>query len=138
MKVTLQRINNAVLFEGSNEAGNTVVVEGSPEIGGTGKGIRPMEMLLISLASCSSMDVVSILQKKRQPLDDLKVEVTGVRAENEVPKVFKSINMHFIFKGNLRKESVEQAVRISVEKYCSVVKMLQQSVEITYTIAIES
>jgi putative redox protein len=133
MKITLQRINDAVLFEGSNEAGNTVIVEGSPEIGGTGQGIRPMEMLLISMASCSSMDVVSILQKKRQLIDDLKVEVTGIRAENEVPKVFKSINMHFIFKGNLRKESVEQAVKISVEKYCSVVKMLQQSVEITYS-----
>jgi putative redox protein len=133
MKVTLQRINNAVLFEGSNEAGNTVTVEGSPEIGGTGQGMRPMEMVLISLASCSSMDIVSILQKKRQPLDDLKVEVTGIRDENVVPKVFKSINMHFIFKGNLRQESVAQAVKLSVEKYCSVVKMLQQSVEITYS-----
>jgi putative redox protein len=133
MKVTLQRINDAVLFEGSNEAGNKVIIEGSPDIGGTGQGMRPMELVLISLASCTSMDIVSILQKKRQPLEDLKVEVTGVRAENEVPKVFKSIHLSFQFKGNLRIESVEQTVKISVEKYCSVAKMLAPTVEISYS-----
>jgi putative redox protein len=136
MKITLQRINGAVLFEGRNETGNSVHIEGSSDIGGTGQAVRPMELLLISLASCSSMDVVSILQKKRQPLEDIRVEVTAQRAENQVPKVFTHINMQFILKGNLRTESVEQAVKISVEKYCSVAKMLEPTVEISWEFVI--
>lgn len=132
MKVTLQRINQAVRFEGANAAGNTVVVEGSPEIGGEGLGMRPMEMLLVSLASCSSMDVVAILKKMRQPLEDLRVEVDGQRATDQVPAVFTKIHLHFILKGDLRADRVEEALRLSVEKYCSVGRMLDKTAEITY------
>lgn len=132
MKITLQRTNQAVRFEGANSAGNTVVVEGSPDIGGEGQGMRPMEMLLVSLASCSSMDVVSILKKMRQPLEDMRVEVEGHRATDQVPAVFNKIHMHFIFKGDLRPDRVDEALRLSVEKYCSVGRMLEKTAEITY------
>ncbi len=132
MKITLQRINQSVRFEGSNAAGNTVLVEGSPEIGGEGQGMRPMEMLLVSLASCSSMDVVSILKKMRQPLEDLRVEVNGDRATDQVPAVFTKIHLHFILKGDLRADRVEEAIRLSVDKYCSVGRMLDKTAEITY------
>lgn len=132
MKVTLQRINQAVRFEGSNPAGNTILVEGSPDIGGEGQGVRPMELLLLSLASCSSMDVVSILKKMRQPVEDVRVEVEGERATDEVPAVFKKIHLNFLFKGALRPERVEEAIRLSVEKYCSVSRMLEKTAEITW------
>ena len=132
MKVTLQRVNQAVRFEGSNPAGNTVVVEGSPEIGGENQGMRPMELLLVSLASCSSMDVVSILKKMRQPLEGIRLEVEGHRAVDQVPAVFTKIHLHFILKGDLRADRVEEALRLSVEKYCSVGRMLDKTAEITY------
>lgn len=132
MKVTLQRVNDAVRFEGSNSAGNRVIVEGSPEIGGEGQGMRPMELLLASLASCSSMDTVSILKKMRQPLEDLRIEVEGHRDTQQVPAVFTKIHLHFILKGDLRPEKVEEAIRLSVKKYCSVGRMLEKTAEITY------
>ena len=132
MKVTLQRINDAVRFEGANAAGNTVVVEGSPDIGGEGQGMRPMELLLTSLASCSSMDAVSILKKMRQPLEDLRVEIEGEREKDTVPAVLKKIKMHFVLKGDLRPERVEEALRLSVEKYCSVGRMLEKTADISW------
>lgn len=132
MKITLQRINDAVRFEGSNAAGNTVIVEGSPNIGGEDQGMRPMELLLVSLASCSSMDLVSILKKMRQPLEDMRVEVEGKRAVDQVPAVFTHIHMRFFMKGDLRPDRVEEALRLSVEKYCSVGQMLEKAAEITY------
>ncbi len=132
MKITLQRVNQAVRFEGVNSAGNTVIVEGSPEIGGEGQGMRPMELLLVSLASCSSMDVVSILKKMRQPLEDLRVEVEGQRATDQVPAVFTGIHLRFVLKGDLRADRVEEAIRLSVDKYCSVGRMLDKTAEITY------
>jgi len=132
MKITLQRVNQAVRFEGVNSAGNTVIVEGSPEIGGEGQGMRPMELLLVSLASCSSMDVVSILKKMRQPLEDLRVEVEGQRATDQVPAVFTGIHLRFVLKGDLRPDRVEEAIRLSVDKYCSVGRMLDKTAEITY------
>lgn len=131
-------MNDAVRFEGLNAAGNKVVVEGSPEIGGEGQGMRPMELLLVSLASCSSMDVVSILKKMRQPVEDVRVEVEGIRATEQVPAVFTQIHLHFILKGELRPEKVEEAIRLSVKKYCSVGRMLEKMAEITYDWEIEA
>lgn len=132
MHVTLQRINQAVRFEGSNAAGNNVILEGSPDIGGEGQGLRPMELLLLSLASCSSMDVASILKKMRQPVDDMRVEVDGERVVGEVPAVFKKIHLRFLLKGQIRLDRAEEAIRLSVEKYCSVAKMLEKTAEITW------
>ena len=138
MQITLQRVNEAVRFEGSNTAGNKVIVEGSPDIGGEGQGLRPMELLLISLASCSSMDAVSILKKMRQPLEDFRVEVNGDRVAGAVPAVFTKINLHFYLKGQLRPDRVEEALRLAVEKYCSVGQMLEKSAEITWGYSIDN
>ncbi len=137
MKITLQRINQAVRFEGENTAGITVVTEGSPDIGGEGKGIRPMELLLMSLASCSSMDAVTILKKMRQPLEGMKVEVEGERDTEQVPAVFKKIHLHFDLSGPLKPEKVEQALRLAVEKYCSVGRMLEKTATITWDFTIK-
>jgi putative redox protein len=138
MQITLQRINQAVRFEGANSAGNKVIVEGSPDIGGEGQGMRPMEVLLVSLASCSSMDVVAILKKMRQPLEDLRIEANGERSTGEVPAVFKKIHLQFYLKGPLRPDRVEEAIRLSVEKYCSVSRMLAKTADITWGYQIEN
>lgn len=133
MKITLQRLGGAVHFEGKNEDGNTVHLDGSPDVGGEGKGVRPMQLLLISLAGCSSIDVVTFLKKMRQPLKDLRVSVDGERTTGEVPAVFKKIHLHFSLVGELDENKVEKAIAMSVEKYCSVAKMLEKTATLEWS-----
>lgn len=133
MKVTLNRINDAVHLKAVNEDGNYIEMDGSPEIGGEGKGPRPMQVLLMSLAGCSSMDVLSMLKKMREPLEDYTVEIEGEREKDAVPAVFTKIHVHYILKGNLKEENVAKAIKLSMEKYCSVSKMLEKTAEITYS-----
>jgi len=137
MKVELQRLNQAVHFEAKGSATDIKVhIDGSPEIGGEGLGVRPMEMVLMALASCSSLDLISILKKQRQPLEDLKVDVEAKR-KDAIPSVFTSIHMIFKFKGALDLQKVEKAAELAVKKYCSVHDMLAAGgVEITYSVEI--
>lgn len=136
MHITLQRLNDAVHFEAKNDDGNTIQLDGSPDIGGEGKGVRPMQALLMSLAGCSSMDVVSLLKKMRQPLEDIRVEVNGQRVDG-VPAVFDKIHLQFILKGDLDEGKVAKAIGMSVEKYCSVARMLERTAEITWGVEVE-
>ncbi len=137
MKVELQRLNQAVHFEAKGSATDIKVhIDGSPEIGGEGLGVRPMEMVLMALGSCSSLDLVSILKKQRQPVEDLKVEVEAKRRD-AIPSVFTSIHMTFKFKGALDLQKVEKAAELAVKKYCSVHDMLAAGgVDITYSVEI--
>lgn len=129
-------MNDAVHFEGVNASGNTIQMDGSAAIGGEDKGVRPMELLLFGTASCSCIDIVAILKKMRQPIDDLQVEVEGYRDTDQTPAVFTKIHLHYIFKGDLKEEKVKQALELSLEKYCSVSKMLEKTAEITYDYSI--
>lgn len=137
MKVELKRVNDAVHFEASAPSSNIKVhIDGSPEIGGEGLGVRPMEMVLMALASCSSLDLVSILKKQKQDLQDISVSVEGERRE-ELPPVFTKINMSFILKGDIDPAKAERAAELAVKKYCSVHDMLVAGgVEINYSIDI--
>ena len=119
-------------MEGENEEGNTIEMDGSPAIGGVGKGARPMQVLLMSLAGCSSIDVINILNKQKQKVDDYNVEVTAERREGEVPSLFKTIHLHYILKGDLDEKKVERAIVLSADKYCSVSKILEPTAEITW------
>ncbi len=104
-------------FDGAAGSGASVVmVDGSP---GNDQGVRPMEMLLMGIGGCSSIDVVSMLEKSRQQVDDCRVEVTAERAD-AVPAVFTSIHLHFVVSGrNLKENHVKRAIELSTEKYCS-------------------
>lgn len=130
MKVTIKRQNNEVHLRGFNESGNTIDMDGSPEIGGQGLGVRPMETVLMGLGGCASMDVLSILKKMRENIVDYEVEINADRAEDH-PKVFTKIHVHFKLFGNIKKENVEKAIRLSVDKYCSVTHMLNKTAAIT-------
>ena len=130
MKVNLKRVNDAVHFSIRNAAGNNVEVDGSPDVGGAGKGVRPTELLLMGAASCSAIDIISILKKMKQPLEDIQVEVSGEKRE-EIPRVFVKIHMHYIVTGALKPKKVERAINLSVTKYCTVSKMLDKTAEIT-------
>lgn len=137
MKVELKRVNDAVHFEASAPSTRIKVhIDGSPEIGGEGLGVRPMEMVLMALASCSSLDLVSILKKQKQDLQDISVSVEGERRE-ELPPVFTKINMSFTLKGDIDPAKAERAAELAVQKYCSVHDMLVAGgVEINYSIDI--
>lgn len=135
MKVELKRVNDAVHFEGSGPSSSVKVhIDGSPELGGEGLGVRPMEMVLMALASCSALDLVSILKKQKQDLKDFSVSVNGQRRE-ELPPVFTKIDMAFTLKGDIDPAKAVRAAELAVKKYCSVHDMLLAGgVEINYTI----
>ena len=133
MKIELNRADDAFHFISSNQDGLTVESDGSPAIGGGNKAMRPMEMVLSAVASCSSIDIVMILKKQRQRLDDIKVTVEGKRAEDQVPAVFTDIHIHFTLTGKIKAKKAEQAVNMSMEQYCSVSKMLESTVKITHS-----
>ena len=136
MKVTLKRLNKAVHFESTNETGNSIQMDGSPDIGGENKGVRPMELLLMATAGCSTIDIVMILNKMKQDLLDIQVEVDGDKQKVGAHSEFKTIHLHYILSGNLKEEKVVKAIDLSLEKYCSVSKALEKTSEIKYSYTI--
>ncbi|MDB5228012.1 MAG: OsmC/Ohr family protein [Bacteroidota bacterium] len=135
MKIELERVNNAVHVQAKNEDGIVVNMDGSPDIGGQNLGARPMQLVLMALGGCTSMDVLSILQKMREDVKSYKVTVDADRAA-EHPMVFTKIHVHYIFEGNLKKENVKKAIDLSMNKYCSVTHMLNKTAVITHSFEI--
>jgi putative redox protein len=124
-------------FVGESGSGHSLVMDGSPEHGGRNLGVRPMETVLIGLGGCSAFDVMLMLKKGRQDVTDCEVLLDAERAD-AVPAVFENIHMTYVVKGNdLSVKQVERAVSLSVEKYCSVTKMLQETVKITFEVKVE-
>lgn len=134
MKIHLKRINKEYRFETTNERGDVVYLDNKSVE--NPQGASPMDLLLRGLAGCSSIDVVMILKKQRIELDDLEVEVEGFREDGAIPNVFKGIHLHFILKGDAPSAKAIRAVELSMEKYCSVSKMLEKAAEITYSISL--
>lgn len=131
MKTKIKWVDG-VMFVGETGSGHAVVIDGPPEHGGRNMGPRPMEMLLLGVGSCSSFDVIQILQKGRHEITNCVTEVEAERVDT-VPKVFSKIHLHFIVTGsNLKESAVKRAVELSAEKYCSASIMLGKSVEITH------
>ena len=121
-----------IAFEAIAESGHKVMMDASPAAGGENKGSRPMELLLMGLGGCSSIDVMLMLQKSRQDVTDCKCVIEAERAD-AVPAVFTHIHVHFIVSGRgLHDKHVERAVKLSAEKYCSASIMLAKAVEITH------
>ncbi|MFZ0106182.1 MAG: OsmC family protein [Thiobacillus sp.] len=136
MKARIKLIEG-VSFAGQSESGHTVVMDGPPDSGGKNLGVRPMEMLLLGLGGCSAFDVVHILRKGRQAITDCIAEIDATRADTD-PKVFTRIHVHFIVSGHgLDPKRVEQAVKLSAEKYCSASIMLGKVAEITHDFEVQ-
>lgn len=131
MKARLKWVDG-VCFMGESGSGHAVVMDGAPEGGGRNLGPRPMELLLLGTAGCTSYDVISILKKSRQQVTDCWVEMEAERAETE-PKVFTKIHFHFVVTGrDLKAEVVERAIKLSAEKYCSASIMLGKTADISH------
>ena len=123
---------DGMLMVGKSDSGHAITMDGPPEIGGENLGVRPMEMLLLGMAGCTMIDVVSTLKKMREDVVDCQTQVSADRAE-EYPKVFTNIHVHFILRGmKLNPSKVEKAIKLSAEKYCSASIMLGKTAVITH------
>ncbi|OGI43200.1 MAG: peroxiredoxin [Candidatus Muproteobacteria bacterium RBG_16_65_31] len=136
MKATIKWTGD-VSFEGAADSGHKVRMDGPPEFGGRNQGPRPMELVLIGMGGCTSFDVVHILRKSRQDITDCVAEIEAERAATD-PKVFTRINIHFVVTGvKLDPKRVENAIKLSAEKYCSASIMLGKTAHITHDFEIK-
>lgn len=129
-EVTLEQVGPAA-FEATAASGGKLIVDGAPDIGGEDRGMRPMELLLSALASCSAMDVVHILRKQRQDLQHLSIKIEGERAD-ATPAPYRRINLVFQARGAVDDHKLQRAVQLAVEKYCSVGVSLDPEIEVTW------
>lgn len=123
----MSRVNGDYGFEAKDANGHTVRMDTSPETGGANFGVRPMQMLLMGLAGCSGIDVVSILKKQRQDLQDIKTYIEGERQKDVEPSLWETITVVFELTGNLDKDKAERACALSMDKYCSVAETLRRA-----------
>lgn len=130
MKSTITWISDKT-FTGQTESGHSIVI-GTAEGNAPKPGPTAMELILMGAGSCSAWDVVEILRKGRQAVDDVIVELDADRAEKP-PKVFTRIHLHFVVKGRgLSEDRVKRAIELSVEKYCSATTMLEKMAAVTH------
>jgi len=131
MRAEVQWVRKSA-FAGRSESNHWVMMD-TPQ--GDGAATSPMELLLLSLAGCTAVDVQTILVRMREPLESLAVEVEGERAE-EHPKVFTRIRLTYRIGGGVNRRKAERAVSLSMDRYCSVTAMLEKTAEITAEILI--
>lgn len=131
MKITVQKLEQDLHMEAASEEGGKIRMDGNTAIGGLEGGCSPMQLLLAGIGGCSAIDIMGILEKQKQPLEDLQVEVNGDRQSTGTYSEFKSIHLKFIFTGDLDEKKVERAIDLSLGKYCSVSKALEKGSEIS-------
>lgn len=127
------RLLDGMRFEGEAGSGFRLMMDSDADHGGADAGFRPMELLLVGLAGCTAMDVISILRKKREDVTGYQVRVSGVRAEDH-PQVFIDVTVTHIVTGrHVRPESVARAVELSETKYCGASATLSKTARVTHT-----
>lgn len=136
--IELNRVHGDYGFEVKDAYGQSVKIDNSPEHGGDNFGVRPMQLVLMALAGCSGMDVISILKKQRQNVTDYKTIVHGEREAGVEPSVWKKVEMEFIIYGNVDESKAERAVELSINKYCSVAETLRRAgADIKWSVKVE-
>lgn len=137
VKTAILRQIQGVTFAARGDSRHWVTMDGPESVGGTDAAPRPKELLLFALAGCTASDVVSILRKKRVPVVEFEMKVSGTERE-EHPRIFTDIHIEYIVRGNdIRPDDVERAIELSTTKYCSVSAMLKPAVAITHSFRIE-
>ncbi len=124
--IEMERVTGDFGFEVKDENGHILHTDSSLENGGSNYGFRPMQLVLSALGSCSAIDMVSILKKQKQGVEQFKIKVEGERAQG-VPSLWKSVKVLFTLQGNIEKLKAEKAAALSIEKYCSVAETLRRS-----------
>ncbi len=123
-----------ISFAVKTESGHSFITDGSPQVGGANEGARPMELVLSAAATCCGIDITNILNRGKHPFTGLSINVTGERVD-DVPAVFSAINVSCKISGAEFKFA-ERAVKLSVEKYCSVLVMLASVAKITWDVGV--
>lgn len=122
-----------ITFAGKTDSNHWVTMDGPEEFGGSGAGIRPKELLMLALGGCTGSDVINILKKKRVPLEDFEINISGNVSE-EHPQVFTDLHIEYVFYGeHIQVKDVQRAIELSQTKYCSVTRMLEMAVAITHS-----
>ena len=135
MEITLERVNSDYLFEAKNTRGHRVFLDNRSKKSGVVRGVSPMEVLLMGLAGCSSIDIIDILNKQKINPTSLKMKVLGNRDKDKVPSTFDSINIEIFLDGeNITMEKAKRAAELSYQKYCSVSKMIDSVANINFNI----
>ena len=134
MNVSLERINKDYLFQVSNSDGKSVLLDNKSKSFGEIQGISPMELLLMGIAGCSSIDIIAILDKQKINPISLKMDVKGHRHENQVPALFYQIDINIYLEGSFSPEKAKRAAKLSFEKYCSVSKTLESTAKINHIV----
>lgn len=124
-RIELIRANKHYAFDSTDENGVITRMDTKPEMGGEGYGARPMQLLLNALVGCASIDVLSILEKKRQQVSDYKVVVNGEREAGKEPSLWREILLTFMISGDVTEDSARRAIDLSLDKYCSVAATLR-------------
>ncbi|MBU4537365.1 MAG: OsmC family protein [Weeksellaceae bacterium] len=132
MKITLNRINDDYLFECTNQAGNKILLDNTSQP--NAQGVSPMESILMAVAGCSGIDMVSILKKQRQEITNFSAEVEGERIQVDEAKPFKTILVKFLLEGTVDPKKAQKSAELSFEKYCSVSKTLEPNVTVNYEV----
>ena len=126
VSVILERKKGGYGFEIKDQANHVVKTDTSPENGGINYGFRPMQLLLAALGSCSGIDLVSILSKQKQEIEDLKISIEGEREKDVIPSLWKEISVVFYLYGSIDEMKAQRAAALSIEKYCSVAETLRR------------
>lgn len=127
IKIELERVQGDFGFEATDAAGHKVHMDTSPDGGGTNFGVRPMQMLLMGLGGCSAIDIVNILKKQRQTIEDFKIHIEGEREAGKEPSLWKDVTIVFELKGVIDPEKAKRACELSMDKYCSVAETLRRA-----------
>jgi putative redox protein len=136
MKITLDRVNENFHFQLKNDRGHIVNLDARADFGGSDLGPSPMELVLMGVAGCSGIDMISILKKQRQNITSFKAEVEGERVQVGDAKPFKDIYVVFFLEGPINEEKAARAAQLSFEKYCSVSKTLEPTATIHYKVVL--
>ncbi|MCG9875182.1 MAG: OsmC family protein [Leptospiraceae bacterium] len=132
MNISLQLKDKPFVLEAKNPEGNTVMMDASPDIGGKNQGVRPTELLLMGIAGCSGIDILSILSKQKQNVDSFLVNVSGDKEKIEFTNLFTKIHVEYSFTGELDSEKILRAIELSLGKYCSVSKTVEKVAAISF------
>jgi putative redox protein len=140
MEVILKRLDDDFHFEGMGASSVPVHIDAAEGIGGHNAGARPMELLLMGIGGCTAIDVILILKKQRQAIEDFQIRISGTREKIEGTEKtpFREINIQFELKGAIDGNKALKAIQLSMEKYCSATAQLEPSATITHTLVLNS
>jgi len=136
MQIKIKRFDDAYGFEAVNETHNKLIMDANASIGGGNKGFTPMQLLVAGIGGCSSIDIVNILKKQKQEIKGFDITVDAEREQGKEPSLFTTIHVSYHLSGDIDFEKAQRAADLSIEKYCSVAKILEKTAKITYSVKV--